>query len=1419
MPGSRDDDINYSGKPEDYTPPTGAQPSSQNIAGSINLAQGYHNISQLKDDLNTVVRRSGALIDAAESKLDSYALKVESGSKLAKAQEADWPEDLGEAKDYVSYKQYRSSREVPTRASDYIVKTYEDKIRGPAGTNAVDIIYAAETMKNEAENIESFLDKYMGDVNDTAEYRTLELLQDWAFYALKHTGRIRSLHNKETEEPPEIPVTEVAKLQPEDAEKYQALFQVKINATNNEIRQITGDLDKDYKRMSNIYYDRFLGPALDFRLNVGRDMEGKGGPDSFLAKQAEGANRSLKVSFDGTLSDQIRRNTIFDKKMEQLEERINARDSYTSYTRQLQQKGKGLKLPFTEVTVPSEEIELFDSRMAEAMEESEDDNIFMSSHLELDDTEDPESHPWALSRHGDTIDGEYFFDVSATPNTTNVGPDGEALIFDGMRPGGELGHKHRGLDVDGTRKLDACESINFETLCTPLVDHDEFVCPPEKLREQGNLECVAADGRVDVNVAWDCEGNEYEIQIVPVCDPAPGPACLIGHLYDYPETACEPWEDGRIYLNVGDDVGLTDGELPLIPLEENLAYQVSKSFSLALGDDYFVVGMDSNDLHDFEIALCVRETAGNGPLDYIELDHIKLATPATLTQGRVSVAAVNSTDFLVGCMDSDDAATYVGDVPTVFLVRANIDGTAATPSVALEVLDRMQLWPIGSETYYGVQSMHVIDDQHFAIGITIDDPETEEILQNHKARIISGSLYREPGTDSNNRIAIASTLDVGSGYGWTGPEVRFLSNQRIVVLYREMVTNPLYSLGYYVKVLQFDNMTGSITSASEPYFVLKEADYNGYAYIEVRDDDEFAMLWSQPNSSGCDDDGNETLRIRAFEADLDTNVVSSLAPPHVIDAAFNTTVTETENIIGMTPWIEGDSYLVVWSSDYDNPTTNIPYRMKAALLSISPSVDDYFDQEVWDLPITSPTQHAHNSISPSRFGNTEYFLIAAGGDASQQPRVFDPTLEVVTGNYAGEEAYIVWKDPDEVTAVVPVAGRSGTAWLKDDGTTIGYIWVKNGSGISQGEANNLDEFYTQNGSVTETDVLMDGTGSNGMSSPGCAVMRHPDTGYLYLIIQAKSFGSGSYPLGDLRTHVAGFSAGDQDWGSHIIFRSTNDGDSWTYYSYIQHKDGTGDQATHIYNSGHQWDSTGEDVQISPIFITSTGAWLVSVVNFRSLTGGQAGQVLFQQPSVWRSTDEGLTWSLIFDSAQGSYGSQSGASGRNFAEIDGRIYYSTGADAVVTQEMRVHYSDDDGLSFSSWNGANYDNNHCDPDIGIYAPGPPAFFTTSHRGEEKLHSWYGPTDGHIRVYDSLPESGDIIVHQDTECATTTGDIIYRYGNTSPTTYYGGRGSFVQVVGNSVMLQHSNNSVIGMYFMDPGTHNGLSALIVDRCSAPGS
>lgn len=837
MPGDpSNNDPSYKGPNQSYQPELGE--AKVGTKKHVPKRQGYHDEDLLRRNLKSIKTRCNALIDASERKLRSnYTLTIQQGTKLAEAHEKEWPSSMEETpSQYISYDEYRVMRAKPSRGADYIMKTYEDSVRGPAGTNALDIIHGVEPLKNEAETIEAFLDKYLGDVNDSAEYRTLELLQDWTFSALKITGRFRDVYQAENSKSSKIPDAELVNLSPDDAKEYQTLFKVKANVANNEISQILKDFDKDYTKMSGIYFDRFLGPALDFRLKAGRGLELKQGKDSFLASQALSATTALNTSFEGTLADQLRRNMVFSQKMDALFERVIARDNYTGMIKSLEVKGKAIKNPFSNVSPTAEQVEAFRSEYQTIAVDKEERNVFRSSHLSLDDADKPEAHPWAISRWGDVLEGEYFFDVdSATPAmTTNSGPDGEALPFDGMRPGGPTSHRHLGVDVDGTRQILGDQGIEYGTLITPTINKDESVPVPLNLRVLEHSVCIDTGSPVvNTKIAWDSKPDEnWEIQLVPYCTPLPPFDCLRGHELDYPVPTCEPWTAEKIYLNTGQDTSYYDGNEILSPAG-SAGYVVSSSFSIPIDDQYFLVGYDSSDGQDLMVSVCERSLL---TLDYEKMaaSETVIATNTTETQKFVCATQLNQTDFLVGCVHNDR--------PSLVLIRVD----TLTGDIEIVTSEPVLLTSVLIEEQWGISSIDSFDSgTKFIIGYALDElDETSEFT--NFAYINCGQVKIPPGGTTRDLIQInPNTAEaISSGFSTSyNISVKMLNDRKGIVIWDENeddLTDPFYR-GYWGKGFSVDS---SVTISDFSELTNIATNVSGHVVIEKLLDDKFISLYA-----------------------------------------------------------------------------------------------------------------------------------------------------------------------------------------------------------------------------------------------------------------------------------------------------------------------------------------------------------------------------------------------------------------------------------------------------------------------------------------------------------------------------------------------------------------------------------------------
>lgn len=502
MSNPRGNDPGYSGLPNEYKPQLGQNTSVAHSASSTNY-EGYHDIDLLRQLLETLKNETSATSLKCQEILESYNLQTLTTS-MQDAQKSDWPSDLGDPKDYISYHQYKAYENLDTRGAKYIRKAYEDTVRGPAGTCALDVDIISSKIQQEAIRIGDFLDGYIGTVDDSAEYRILEAFQDWAFTALKYARIYRGILDSKNEESAKIPEQDVTRLSQDEAKSFQALFKTKLNGFNDELIRTLDDIKKEFEFQDH-FYDNFLGPGLKFRLNFSGNLTSStvGG---FFGNQADAAAKVFHEHLQSAVGDQIKRNELFERRFNELEVRIKARNAYVAYIKQLSTQGSPLRVPFVETTISQEERDGFKAYGEAAAATIAAKNTFKSSHFDLSDREADAAHPQYLKRAGDKITGHLDAEVGIKFDQVDVDE-----------------HRHKGKDIDNTWQIDG-DDIVKASLPSNVVWEDEPVCTPVNLRLLNVATRVVPPGVTSVigQIAWDTCNPKlmYEVEIVPMDEKA-----------------------------------------------------------------------------------------------------------------------------------------------------------------------------------------------------------------------------------------------------------------------------------------------------------------------------------------------------------------------------------------------------------------------------------------------------------------------------------------------------------------------------------------------------------------------------------------------------------------------------------------------------------------------------------------------------------------------------------------------------------------------------------------------------------------------------------------------------------------------------------------------------------------------------------
>lgn len=550
----------YSGSSKEYVPQVGNL--SQSIRStSSGTYKGYHDINLLRSLLEQIINDTSNIMNAAESKLEKLNLQV-SDASLQNAQKTEWPSDLGEPKDYVSFHQYQAFKQFDTRGSNFISKAYEDTVRGVAGNPALDVYIISGHIKDEALSIKGFLDDFIGSIDDTAEFRILEAFQDWAFMALKYARVFGSFIEARAEVQQAIPEAELEKLTQDQAKSFQVLFKTKVNGYNDEISKTLESLKTQFAHTDD-FFTKFLGPSLKFRLNFQGDLS-KTQSTGFFGSQAQNASRQMQGNIEAAVTDLVRRNDFFGKRFNELETRLKARSSYVQFVKDLEPTGARLKNPFVDVQPDPEEKQAFKSLATQKVTEKTQKNPFYSSHFDLADLDSVDAHPQYLLRSGGNLTGDITVDDGVKIDGVDIGE-----------------HRHKGKDVDGTHKIDGSDIVSG-TLTSDIVKTDEAVCTPKGLRLLTTKSTVVPPGVASVNaqIAWDTcnSGLMYELQIVPVGNPGDASGGVVGSIPWYVDTLLDV--NGRLGNNLPLPIDNLDAKLLITPIYPGSSVRQSNGVEL-----------------------------------------------------------------------------------------------------------------------------------------------------------------------------------------------------------------------------------------------------------------------------------------------------------------------------------------------------------------------------------------------------------------------------------------------------------------------------------------------------------------------------------------------------------------------------------------------------------------------------------------------------------------------------------------------------------------------------------------------------------------------------------------------------------------------------------------------------------------------
>lgn len=487
-----------------YKPPIGGRLDGQvrgkNLYDHINTT--YANLDVIDSRLKAIQSYASRLDSFVKSVLSKHSLVItdsDSDADLRAAQEAEWPITSTTPKEYITYNYYLYLGLRNTSSASYIRKRYREALRDVTGSNALDLVEIVDMIRDEAALAQTFVANTIGSMDDTAEFRATELIQDWAGSALDKLQEIEEIIQGRGQVN-SLPQNEVDTLATEEAGKAQAVFKVKLNSANKEIEQHIEIMKRDWSQYADVFFNRYLSPAVNFRLNVTRNVYPM---NTTIGQELYKASGSLDTNLSVALTDFARRNRIFETKSKQLMSLIIMRDTYRNYITQLSTVGTSIATGSAGTTIEEtdslSEAEFFTSALSAVTEDTS--NVFTSQHDLLEGRDSDVAHMQYLLRSGDNITGNITVDDNITIDGVDI-------------------DRHRHTGGDGSPKINAA-SIEAGSLTPDLFDTSTQPDTPTGLYVQSVSTRLVPPGVtiMDVVLAWQGSDDttiQYEVNIAPV---------------------------------------------------------------------------------------------------------------------------------------------------------------------------------------------------------------------------------------------------------------------------------------------------------------------------------------------------------------------------------------------------------------------------------------------------------------------------------------------------------------------------------------------------------------------------------------------------------------------------------------------------------------------------------------------------------------------------------------------------------------------------------------------------------------------------------------------------------------------------------------------------------------------------------------
>jgi hypothetical protein len=393
---------------------------------------------------------------------------------------------------YICYDEVSFAEKMNSTISRKFLQEYEQSIAHSTFSYFFQFRKVLNYLLNEVKSIQISLLTDFGDTYENELQQKIAVHYDsWGKTALHYTSRIaKTIISK----PGEIPGTELDQISKEQASKFQAFFAIKLNAVNSEIEDILSSLKRDLHDNSEIFYTRYIKPALKFSSEISNPLEldyqttsvGKSIP--FLAEELLIASVLMKGNFTSVVADVIDRHNIVIGKTDALLRLIHEKRKYANFIAQM--SFKGVQKPNVLLPVSDDWASSLFRQVAISPTRKDD---LKSSHSLLQDL-DEDHHPQYLLRDGGRILGDILVAEGVTIDGVDLnshahtGTDGSTKIssldidYQGARNSNNsqklvtapLSVAIAGFSVDIVNGLPRCDAVVSIEIDDNILDNHEY---------------------------------------------------------------------------------------------------------------------------------------------------------------------------------------------------------------------------------------------------------------------------------------------------------------------------------------------------------------------------------------------------------------------------------------------------------------------------------------------------------------------------------------------------------------------------------------------------------------------------------------------------------------------------------------------------------------------------------------------------------------------------------------------------------------------------------------------------------------------------------------------------------------------------------------------------------------------------------